>query len=76
MCVLFAQWHLTLCDPMDYRPPGSYVYGIPQVRILEWVAIISLGDLPDPGIKPMFPALQADSLPSEPPGKPPNMCYT
>ena len=30
----------------------------------------SPGDLPDPGIKPMFPALQADTLPSEPPGKP------
>ena len=28
------------------------------------------GDLPNPGIKPKFPALQADSLPSEPPGKP------
>ena len=27
------------------------------------------GDIPDPGIKPGFPALQADSLPSEPPGK-------
>ena len=27
-------------------------------------------DLPDPGIKPGFPALQADALPSEPPGKP------
>ena len=30
----------------------------------------SPGDLPDPGIKPMFPAVQADTLPSEPPGKP------
>ena len=29
-----------------------------------------LGDLPDPGIEPRSPALQADSLPSEPPGKP------
>ena len=29
----------------------------------------SLGDLPDPGIKPRSPALLADSLPSEPPGK-------
>ena len=28
------------------------------------------GDLPDPGIKPMSPALQANSLPTEPPGKP------
>ena len=30
----------------------------------------SPGDLPDPGIKPRSPALLADSLPSEPPGKP------
>ena len=30
----------------------------------------SLGDLPNPGIKPGSPALQADSLPSEPPEKP------
>ena len=30
----------------------------------------SPGDLPDPGIKPMFPALQADTLSSEPPGNP------
>ena len=29
----------------------------------------SSGHLPDPGIKPRFPVLQADSLPSEPPGK-------
>ena len=29
----------------------------------------SPGDLPDPGIKPRSPALQPDSLPSEPPGK-------
>ena len=28
------------------------------------------GDLPDPEIEPRSPALQADSLPSEPPGKP------
>ena len=28
------------------------------------------GDLPDPGIEPKSPALQADALPSEPPGKP------
>ena len=30
----------------------------------------SPGHLPDPGIKPRSPALQADYLPSEPPGKP------
>ena len=32
------------------------------------------GDLPDPGIKPSCPALQANSLPSEPPGKP-HKCF-
>ena len=32
--------------------------------------IPSLGDLPNPGTEPGSPALQADSLPSEPPGKP------
>ena len=29
----------TLCDPIDGSPPGSAIPGIPQVRILEWVAI-------------------------------------
>ena len=46
-----AQSSPTLCDPMDCRPPGSSVHEIPQARILEWVAITSPGDLPDPGIK-------------------------
>ena len=31
---------------------GSSVHGVLQARILEWVAIPSSGDLPDPGIKP------------------------
>ena len=35
----------------------------------------SPGDLPDPGIEPGFSALQADSLPSEPPGKPSMRLY-
>ena len=61
---------LTLCDPMDYSPPGSSVHGIFQARILEWVVISFPGDLPHPGIEPRSPALQGDSLPSEPPGKP------
>ena len=29
----------TLCDPVDFSPPGSSVRGIPQARMLEWVAI-------------------------------------
>ena len=39
VCVLVAQSCLTLCDPMDCRPPGFCVHGILQARILEWIAI-------------------------------------
>ena len=41
MYVLAAQLGLTLCDPMDWSPPGSSVRGIFQARILEWYAIYS-----------------------------------
>ena len=64
-----AQLCLTLCDPMDSSQPGSSVHGIFQARILDWVAISFSGDLPNPGIEPRSPTLQADTLPSEPPGK-------
>ena len=43
-----------------------------MARILEWVPFPSPGDLPNPGIKPKSPGLQADSLPAEPQGKPKN----
>ena len=55
---------------MDCSPPGSSVHGILWVVILQWVAIPFSRDLPDPGSEPSAPALQADSSPSEPPGKP------
>ena len=48
---------------MDCHPPSYSVHGTLQARTLEW-------DLPHPGIEPRSPALQADSLTSEPPGKP------
>ena len=35
----------------------------------------SSGDLPNPGIEPRSPALQTDSLPSEPPGKQKNEAF-
>ena len=38
---------------------------------MEGLPFPSPGDLPDPGIEPTFPALQVDSLLSEPPGKSP-----
>ena len=49
---------------------GPRLARLPQARILEWVVITSSRGFPDPGIEPGFPALQANSLPSEPPGKP------
>ena len=63
---------LTLCNHMDCSSPGSYVYGILQARILKWVAMPSSRDLSKPGTKPVSPTLQVDSLPTEPPGKPPS----
>ena len=64
--VLVSQSCLTLCNTMNC----TSVHGILQARILEGLLFPSPGDLPDPGIQPGSPALQADSLPSEPPGKP------
>ena len=65
-----AQSCLTLCDPMDCSLPGSPVHGIFQARVLEWVAISFSRGSSHPGIEPGSPALQADALLPELPGKP------
>ena len=67
---LVAQSCLTLCDPMDYSPPGSSVHGILQARILEWVAISISRGSSRPRDLTLSLAFQADSLPSELSGKP------
>ena len=52
-------------------PGGPSVHGILQARILEWVAMPSSRRSSQPrNWTPVPPTLQADSLPSEPPGKP------
>ena len=66
--VLVVQSCPTLCDYMDCSLPGSSVHGMLQARILE--PFPSQGNFVDPGIEHGSPALQVDSLPSEPPGKP------
>jgi len=53
---------------MDCSPPGSSVHGISMQKYWSRQPFPSPGDLLDPGIKSWFPALQADSLPSEPLG--------
>ena len=60
-----TQLYPTFCDPMDCRVRVTL-----QARILEWVAFPSPEYLPNPGIEPGSPALQADSLLAELPGKP------
>ena len=60
--VQVAQSCLPLCDPLKFSRP-EYWSGYPSPPP---------GDLPNPGMEPRSPALQADSLPAKPPGKPKN----
>ena len=58
-----AQSCLTLCDPMDYiahQAPLSMLF--PRQEYWSGLPFLSSGDLPLPEIKPVSPALQADSL--------------
>ena len=63
LCLLFeTPWAVALQAPLSMGfSRQEYWSGLPSP---------SPGDLPDPGIKPRSPTLWADSLPSEPPGKP------
>ena len=69
---LYWKWNLLSCVQLFATSWTIQVHGILQARILEWVAFPSQGDLPHLGIEPRSPALQMDSLPDEPQGKPKN----
>ena len=64
----------TLCDPLDFSLPDSFVHGILQARILEWVVMPSSRRIfPTQGSNPcVFHLLhwQASSLALAPPGEP------
>ena len=64
-----AQSCPTLCDPwmVAYQAPLSIAFS--RQEYWSGLPFPSPGDLPNPGIEPGSPALQADALPSEPPGK-------
>ena len=65
--VYVAQSCPTLCDPVDCSPPGFLSMEFSRQEYWSRLPFLSPGDLPNPGIEPGFLALQADSLPSEPP---------
>ena len=74
LCCLVSQSCPTHRNPMDYSPPGSSVHGgFSRQEYWSGLPCPPPGDLPNPGIKPRSPSLQADSLSSEPPEKPKNM---
>ena len=69
MLCLVAQF-FTIPWTIAYLAPLSM--GFPWQEYWSGLPCPPLGDLPNPGIKPRSPALQADSSPSELPGKPKN----
>ena len=76
VCVLclVSQSCLTLCDPMDCNLPGFSAHGdSPGKSTGVGCHLLLQGIFPTPGIEPRSPTLQADGLPSEPPGKPKNI---
>ena len=58
----------TLCWTVAFQAPPSM--GFSRQEYWSGLPFPSTGDLPNPGLEPRFPTLQADTLPSEPPGKP------
>ena len=69
LCVLVAQSCPALCDPTDCSLPGFSVHGILQ-EYWSGLSYHSSEDLPNPGIEPWSPTLQADPLPFELQGSP------
>ena len=70
---LVAQSCPTLCNPVDSSLPGSSVHeDSPGKNTGLGCHALLQGNLPNPGIEPRYPALQVDSLPSEPSEKPKN----
>ena len=67
-----AQSCLTLCDPWTVAHQAPLSMGFSRQEYWSGLPFPSPGDLPDTGIKPRSPTLQADDLTSAPPGKPLN----
>ena len=68
--VLVAQSCLTLCDPWTVAHQAPLSMEFSRQEYWSGLPFPSPGDLSNPGIKAGSPALQADSLPPEPPVRP------
>ena len=66
--LLSGVWLFAIPWTVVYQASPSM--GFSRQEYWSGLPLPSPGDLPDPGIEPRSPALQADALPSEPPGKP------
>ena len=66
--LLIRIWLCATPWTVAHQTPPSM--GFPRQEYWNGLPFPSPGDLPNPGIKPRSPALQADALPSEPPGNP------
>ena len=62
MLCLVIQLCLNLCDPMDCSLPGSSVHGLSRQEYWSGLPCPPPGDLLNPGIEHVVPALQANSL--------------
>ena len=69
---LVAQSCLTLCDPWTVAHQAPLSMGVSRQEYRSGLPCPPWGDLSNPRIEPRSSALQMDSLPSEPPGKPKN----
>ena len=63
MCVCVLSHVRLFCNPVDYSPPASSVHRVSRQESWSGLPFPPPGDLPDSGIEPASPALQADSLP-------------
>ena len=66
----------TFATPCTVVCQAPLSIGFPRQEYWSGLPFPSLGDLPHPGIELGSTALQADSLSSEPPGKPSIICYS
>ena len=70
LCVSHFSCIQLFSTPWTIAPKAPLFMGFPRQGYWSGLPFPSPGDLPDLEIEPTSPALQADSLPSEPPGKP------